>query len=87
MNAPSSIPHRQPGDARRWQPTPLIAGTAALHAGAAAAVVAQPAVWPWAVGGVVASHLALTAAGPGRAAHCSGRTGRACRPAPAAASH
>lgn len=63
MNAPSSVPHRQPGDARRWQPTPLIAGTAALHAGAAAAVVAQPAVWPWAVGGVVASHLALTAAG------------------------
>nr|MCR5899046.1 polysaccharide deacetylase family protein [Burkholderia sp. HAN2018] len=37
MNAPSSVPHRQPGDARRWQPTPLIAGTAALHAGAAAA--------------------------------------------------
>ncbi|WP_175034920.1 polysaccharide deacetylase family protein, partial [Burkholderia lata] len=26
-------------------------------------VVAQPAAWPWAVGGVVASHLALTAAG------------------------
>ncbi|AOJ39066.1 polysaccharide deacetylase [Burkholderia lata] len=63
MNAPSSVPSRQPGDTRRWKPTPLIAGTAALHAGAAAAVVAQPAAWPWAVGGVVASHLALTAAG------------------------
>ncbi|VWC28712.1 polysaccharide deacetylase family protein [Burkholderia latens] len=67
MNAPSSFPPRptaEPaGDARRWKPTPLIAGTAALHAGALAAVVAQPAAWPWAAGGVVASHLALTAAG------------------------
>jgi peptidoglycan/xylan/chitin deacetylase (PgdA/CDA1 family) len=35
----------------------------ALHAGAATAVVANPALWPWAVGGVIASHLALTAAG------------------------
>ena len=32
MNAPSSVPSRQPGDTRRWKPTPLIAGTAALHA-------------------------------------------------------
>ncbi|KWE47107.1 polysaccharide deacetylase [Burkholderia ubonensis] len=61
MNAPSSAP--RPGDARRWTPTPLVAGAAALHAGAAAAVVAQPASWPWAAGGVIASHLALTAAG------------------------
>jgi peptidoglycan/xylan/chitin deacetylase (PgdA/CDA1 family) len=52
-----------PGPARRWKPTPLIAGTALLHAGAAAAVAAQPASWPWAAGGVIASHLALTAAG------------------------
>ncbi|MDN7905838.1 polysaccharide deacetylase family protein [Burkholderia diffusa] len=63
MNAPLSVPPWQPGDARRWKPTPLIAGTAALHAGALAAVVAQPAAWPWAAGSVVASHLALTAAG------------------------
>ncbi|WP_322083261.1 polysaccharide deacetylase family protein [Burkholderia sp. BCC1972] len=63
MNAPSSIPSHPAGEMRRWKPTPLIAGTAVLHAGAAAAVVAQPATWPWAVGGVVASHLALTAAG------------------------
>lgn len=63
MNASSSMPPRHAGDARRWKPTPLIAGAAALHAGAAAAVVAQPATWPWAVGGAVASHLALTAAG------------------------
>ncbi|KVD36756.1 polysaccharide deacetylase family protein [Burkholderia ubonensis] len=65
MNAPTSTPSSapRPGDARRWTPTPLVAGAAALHAGAAAAVVAQPASWPWATGGVIASHLALTAAG------------------------
>ncbi|KVU90387.1 polysaccharide deacetylase family protein [Burkholderia ubonensis] len=65
MNAPTSTPSSapRPGDARRWTPTPLVVGAAALHAGAAAAVVAQPASWPWAAGGVIASHLALTAAG------------------------
>ncbi len=62
MNAPVSV-SPLPGAARRWKPTPLIAGAAALHAGAAAAVVAQPATWPWAAGSVIASHLALTAAG------------------------
>ncbi|WP_069265802.1 polysaccharide deacetylase family protein [Paraburkholderia nodosa] len=49
--------------ARRWRPSPFISGAAALHAGAAAAVVAQPHAWPWAAGSVVASHLALIAAG------------------------
>ncbi|RQV72300.1 polysaccharide deacetylase family protein [Burkholderia anthina] len=63
MNVPPFIPPRDTGDARRWKPTPLIAGAAALHAGAAAVTIAQPAGWPWAVGGVAASHLALTAAG------------------------
>lgn len=52
-----------PGSARRWQPSPFITGTAALHAAAAAGVVLQPALWPWAVGSVMASHLAVTAAG------------------------
>ncbi|MGC5838748.1 polysaccharide deacetylase family protein, partial [Ralstonia pseudosolanacearum] len=56
MNPPLPIP---PGTPRPWKPTPLIAGTAVLHAGAAAAVVAQPGWWPWAAGGVIASHLAL----------------------------
>ncbi|WP_322006937.1 polysaccharide deacetylase family protein [Paraburkholderia tropica] len=60
--------HSQPNPrhadaARRWAPSPFIAGAAALHAGAAAALIAQPATWPWAVGSVAASHLALTAAG------------------------
>jgi peptidoglycan/xylan/chitin deacetylase (PgdA/CDA1 family) len=52
-----------PGAARRWKPSPFITGSAALHAGAAAVVVLQPALWPWALGGAAASHLALTAAG------------------------
>lgn len=61
MNAPTPLP----GTAapRRWKPAPLITGTAALHVGAAAAMLVQPATWPWAAGGVVASHLVLTAAG------------------------
>jgi peptidoglycan/xylan/chitin deacetylase (PgdA/CDA1 family) len=52
-----------PGTARRWKPSPFITGTAALHVGAAAGVVAQPGLWPWALGSVMASHLALAAAG------------------------
>ncbi|WP_322048423.1 polysaccharide deacetylase family protein [Paraburkholderia sp. J67] len=61
MNAP--MPAQIPLGPRRWKPTPLITGTAALHVGAAAAMLAQPATWPWATGGVIASHLVLTAAG------------------------
>lgn len=60
MNAPLTYPL---GLARRWKPTPLINGALALHAGAAVAVVAQPSSWPLAGGAVVASHLALMAAG------------------------
>ncbi|MCG7400796.1 MULTISPECIES: polysaccharide deacetylase family protein [Caballeronia] len=52
-----------PGEPRRWTPTPLIGGAAAVHAGALASLIVAPATWPWAAGGVIASHLALTAAG------------------------
>jgi peptidoglycan-N-acetylglucosamine deacetylase len=48
---------------RKWKPTPLIGGAAAIHAGAVAALAVSPATWPWAAGGVLASHVALTAAG------------------------
>jgi peptidoglycan-N-acetylglucosamine deacetylase len=51
------------GQPRRWRPTPLIGGAVAIHAGAVAALAVSPATWPWAAGGVIASHLALTAAG------------------------
>ncbi|SDC50490.1 polysaccharide deacetylase family protein [Paraburkholderia lycopersici] len=48
---------------RRWKPSPLICTAAAVHAGAAVALAARPGAWPWAAGGVAASHLVLTAAG------------------------
>jgi peptidoglycan/xylan/chitin deacetylase (PgdA/CDA1 family) len=34
-----------------------------LHVGAAALAVARPALWPWALGAVIANHLQLTATG------------------------
>ncbi|SPB13853.1 polysaccharide deacetylase [Caballeronia novacaledonica] len=52
-----------PGQPRRWIPTPLIGGAAAVHAGALAALAVSPATWPWAAGGVIASHGALAWAG------------------------
>ncbi|SAK71397.1 polysaccharide deacetylase [Caballeronia catudaia] len=52
-----------PGTSRRWTPTPLIGGAVAVHAGALASLAVAPGAWPWAAGGVIASHLALTAAG------------------------
>ncbi|WP_322068747.1 polysaccharide deacetylase family protein [Paraburkholderia bannensis] len=61
MNAPA--PLQSSFAPRRWRPAPLITGTAALHVGAAAAMLVQPATWPWATGSVIASHLVLTAAG------------------------
>jgi peptidoglycan/xylan/chitin deacetylase (PgdA/CDA1 family) len=60
MNSPIPV---SPGHVRHWKPTPLVSGAAALHVGAAAAVMASPPLWPWAAASVVASHLALTAAG------------------------
>ena len=48
---------------RRWAPPPLLYATAAVHAGAAAALLARPQSWAWALGAVVANHAALAAAG------------------------
>jgi peptidoglycan/xylan/chitin deacetylase (PgdA/CDA1 family) len=48
---------------RSWRPTPLIRGSVALHVAAAAAALARPHWWPWALSAVVADHLLLTAAG------------------------
>lgn len=41
---------------------PLVAGSKVLHAAAAAAVVARPDSWPFALGAVAANHAALLAA-------------------------
>jgi peptidoglycan/xylan/chitin deacetylase (PgdA/CDA1 family) len=53
----------QGGALQRWSPPPLLYASAAVHVGAAAAVLARPQAWPWALGAVVANHLALAAAG------------------------
>jgi peptidoglycan/xylan/chitin deacetylase (PgdA/CDA1 family) len=41
----------------------LVKASAALHLGAGAAVVAAPAVWPWALGAVALNHALVTATG------------------------
>jgi len=48
---------------RRWSPSPLLYASAAVHAGAAAAMLARPRAWPWALGALAANHLGLAAAG------------------------
>jgi peptidoglycan/xylan/chitin deacetylase (PgdA/CDA1 family) len=51
------------GVSRRWSPPPLLYASAAVHLGAAAAALARPRAWPWALGALVANHVALAAAG------------------------
>jgi peptidoglycan/xylan/chitin deacetylase (PgdA/CDA1 family) len=48
---------------RCWKPSPLIKGSFALHAFAAAGTILQPEIWPWAVAAIAANHGVLTAAG------------------------
>jgi peptidoglycan/xylan/chitin deacetylase (PgdA/CDA1 family) len=48
---------------REWRPTPLLRVAAAIHLAAVAGVVATPRRWPLAAGAVLASHIALAAAG------------------------
>jgi peptidoglycan-N-acetylglucosamine deacetylase len=55
--------NQQNAETRRWMPSPLLVASAALHLGAAAAVLARPRAWPWALGAVAANHIALAAAG------------------------
>jgi peptidoglycan/xylan/chitin deacetylase (PgdA/CDA1 family) len=43
--------------------SPAIAASAAVHAGAAAALLIEPPVWPWALGAVALNHALLTGAG------------------------
>ena len=47
----------------RWRPSPLLAASAAVHLGAAAALIARPRAWPWALGALLANHVVLAAAG------------------------
>ncbi|HVS77510.1 MAG TPA: polysaccharide deacetylase family protein [Steroidobacteraceae bacterium] len=45
-----------------WRPSPLVGLSLGLHAGALAALVARPSVWPWVLGALVADHAVLTTA-------------------------
>jgi peptidoglycan/xylan/chitin deacetylase (PgdA/CDA1 family) len=47
----------------RWRLPPLLKASVACHLGAAAAVVAQPGLWPWALGAVALDHALVTATG------------------------
>jgi len=52
---------RQAQAARPW---PAYAKASAVwHAGAAAAMLAEPAAWPWALGAIAANHVVLAAGG------------------------
>ena len=48
---------------QRPMSSPIVSASACIHLGAAAAVLIQPRVWPWALGAVVANHGVLAAAG------------------------
>lgn len=48
---------------QRWRPTPFILCSLALHVLALLAVAVEFAWWPWALGALVANHLAITALG------------------------
>ena len=48
---------------RHWSPSPLLYASAAVHLAAAAAVLARPSLWPWALGAVAVNHAGLAAAG------------------------
>ncbi|CAN5758519.1 polysaccharide deacetylase family protein [soil metagenome] len=50
-------------DDLRWRPAPLIKASALLHAGAVAATILRPEVWPWTAGAIVADQAMLTIAG------------------------
>lgn len=54
---------RQRDGAGRWMPSPLLVASGAVHLGAAAALIARPRVWPWALSALAANHVALAAAG------------------------
>ncbi|MBS0505949.1 MAG: polysaccharide deacetylase family protein [Proteobacteria bacterium] len=67
---------------RPWRPTPLLAGSALLHAGAAAGVLAAPQLWPWALGAVAANHALVTTLGLLPRSHALGPNITRLPPAP-----
>ena len=61
MHAPSSPAPSVA--APRWRTPLLVRASVACHLGAGAAVVAAPALWPWALGAVALDHALITATG------------------------
>jgi peptidoglycan/xylan/chitin deacetylase (PgdA/CDA1 family) len=55
--------HERNPTATGWSPPALLYATAAVHLGAAAAMIVRPAAWPWALGALVANHALLAGAG------------------------
>ena len=58
----SSLPARPMG-ASRWHMPILVKASVACHLGAGAAVLVEPALWPWSLGAVTLDHALLTAVG------------------------
>lgn len=57
------MPATSPADMSRWNPSPFLSASAAVHGAAVIGTLAVPAVWPWAVGALVANHALLAGAG------------------------
>jgi len=53
----------QQDNVAHWRPAPLLVASAAVHLGAAAALIARPHAWPWTLGALLANHIVLAAAG------------------------
>lgn len=53
----------QPAPRGAWRPTPLVAGSAALHLAGLAALALAPHAWPAIFGGLLANHVVLAANG------------------------
>ncbi len=59
----SSAAPRPSAGRRRFNPSPLLYASAAVHLGAVATLLGRPAAWHWALGAVVLNHLALVGGG------------------------
>ncbi len=59
----ASPPPALPLAPARWRLPPLLKASLAWHAGAGALALAQPALWPWALGTVALDHALVTGIG------------------------
>ena len=50
-------------EARRWRPTPLLAGSALAHLIGLGVLAMAPRVWPWLLGGSLVDHVLMAGAG------------------------